>query len=35
MKKKSRKIQIIFDIEDFESQSFPIFDYFYSTDRKT
>ena len=33
--KKIRKIRIIFDIEDFESQSFPIFDYFYSTDRKT
>ena len=32
MKKKFRKIRIIFD---FESQNFDIFDNFYSTDRKT
>ena len=32
MKKKLRKIRIIFD---FESQNFDIFDNFYSTDRKT
>ena len=31
-----RKIRIIFDIEnDFESQTFAIFDNFYSTDHKT
>ena len=32
MKKKIRKIWIIFD---FESQNFAVFDNFYSTDRKT
>ena len=36
MKKRFRKIQIIFDIKiDFESLKFAIFDNFYSTDRKT
>ena len=35
MKKKIRKMQIIFDIRiDFESQNFAIFDKFYSTDPK-
>ena len=30
-----RQIRIIYDIEEFESQNFAIFDNFYSTDRKT
>ena len=33
MKKVFKKIRIIFDIFDFESQNFAIFDNFYSTDR--